>query len=77
MSSSTSASDTKAKAADIAARVEEPVHEAHQLLQGQMPNNPDKALGHPIHPATVHWPIAVSPSTFFYHRMAELMYDLL
>lgn len=53
--------DTKSKATDLAARVEEPVHEAHQLLQGQMPNNPDKALGHPIHPATVHWPIAVGP----------------
>ena len=52
--------DTKNKAVDLAARVEEPIHEAHQILQGQVPGNPDKALGHPIHPATVHWPIAVS-----------------
>lgn len=54
--------ETKSKASEMAARVEEPVHQAHQLLQGQMPNNPDKALGHPIHPSTVHWPIAVSAS---------------
>ena len=53
--------ETQAKVTDAAARVEEPIHEAHELLQGQVPGNPDKALGHPIHPSTVHWPIAVSP----------------
>lgn len=58
---------TKQKVADVAAQVEEPIHESHQLLQGQMPNNPDKALGHPIHPSTVHWPIAVSHHVPFPH----------
>lgn len=28
-------------------------------LMGQFPDT-DRAIGHPIHPAMVHWPIAVS-----------------
>jgi hypothetical protein len=40
---------------------EQKVHEASTILQGQVPNTDgDAAIGHPIHPATVHWPIAVS-----------------
>jgi len=49
------------KVASVAAKVDEPVHEGSQLLQGKIPSDDSKSLGHPIHPATVHWPIAVSP----------------
>ena len=41
--------------------VEQVVHQSSELLQGKIPNS-DTALGHPIHPSTVHWPIAVSDS---------------
>jgi hypothetical protein len=55
------------KVASVAARADGPVHEGSQLLQGKVPSDDSKSMGHPIHPATVHWPIAVSPcssSTF-------------
>jgi hypothetical protein len=55
------------KVASVAASVDGPAHEGSQLLQGKVPSDDSKSLGHPIHPATVHWPIAVSPcssSTF-------------
>ncbi|KAK4685081.1 hypothetical protein P7C73_g5072, partial [Tremellales sp. Uapishka_1] len=49
-----------AKAADQVA------HPASQLMQGKIPgdNADDKALGHPIHPSTVHWPIAFLTASF-------------
>jgi len=46
--------------ASVAARADGPAHEGSQLLQGKVPSDDSKSLGHPIHPATVHWPIAVS-----------------
>jgi len=49
------------KVASVAARADGPAHEGSQLLQGKVPSDDSKSLGHPIHPATVHWPIAVSP----------------
>ena len=49
------------KVASVAARADGPVHEGSQLLQGKVPSDDSKSMGHPIHPATVHWPIAVSP----------------
>jgi hypothetical protein len=49
------------KVASVAASVDGPVHEGSQLLQGKVPSDDSKSMGHPIHPATVHWPIAVSP----------------
>lgn len=48
------------KVASIAAKADKPAHEGSQLLQGKIPSDDSKNLGHPIHPATVHWPIAVS-----------------
>lgn len=53
------------KAASVAAKADPPAHEASQLLQGKIPSDDSKSLGHPIHPATVHWPIAVSPPLFY------------
>jgi hypothetical protein len=52
------------KVASVAARADGPAHEGSQLLQGKVPSDDSKSLGHPIHPATVHWPIAVSPFSF-------------
>jgi len=49
--------------ASVAARADGPAHEGSQLLQGKVPSDDSKSLGHPIHPATVHWPIAVSLSS--------------
>jgi hypothetical protein len=49
------------KVASVAARADGPAHEGSQLLQGKVPSDDSKSMGHPIHPATVHWPIAVSP----------------
>jgi hypothetical protein len=62
---SSSESSTQAainKATQLGAVVDQPLHEGSQLLQGKVPvaGHEDKSLGHPIHPATVHWPIAVS-----------------
>jgi hypothetical protein len=46
---------------DALQAAEQKAHEASTLLQGQLPNTDgDVAIGHPIHPGTVHWPIAVS-----------------
>ncbi|GFZ46991.1 hypothetical protein JCM24511_04217 [Saitozyma sp. JCM 24511] len=40
-------------------------HGAAQILEVQVPNdNPDDAMGHPLHPATVHWPIAFLSTSF-------------
>ena len=65
MSSNESTSTTQSamnKATALGAKVDQPLHEGSQLLQGKIPveGYEDKSLGHPIHPATVHWPIAVS-----------------
>ncbi|ORY28147.1 hypothetical protein BCR39DRAFT_559641 [Naematelia encephala] len=44
---------------------EQAAHQTSQVLQGRIPNQtPDKALGHPIHPSTVHWPIAFLSASF-------------
>lgn len=44
-----------------AEKADQVAHGAAQILEGQVPNdNPDDAMGHPLHPDTVHWPIAVS-----------------
>jgi len=44
---------------------EQKAHEASTLLQGQVPNTDgDVAIGHPIHPGTVHWPIAFLSASF-------------
>lgn len=52
--------ETQDRAAELGAVIDGPIHAASQVLQGKVPNHPDKDMGHPIHPATVHWPIAVS-----------------
>ena len=49
MSRTDKAIDTADKAMD----------KATKPMMGQF-TDPDHATGHPIHPATVHWPIAVS-----------------
>nr|XP_031859241.1 uncharacterized protein CI109_005269 [Kwoniella shandongensis]KAA5526313.1 hypothetical protein CI109_005269 [Kwoniella shandongensis] len=56
-----SSSSTTTK--DVARKAEDVAHEASVLLTGQVPNS-DLAMGHPIHPATVHWPIAFLSATF-------------
>jgi hypothetical protein len=61
------------KVASVAARADGPVHEGSQLLQGKVPSDDSKSMGHPIHPATVHWPIAVSPPIFL-HFLCFLHY---
>ena len=49
----------KTRASEAAESVDQVAHESSQYLQGKIPRS-DYALGHPIHPSTVHWPIAVS-----------------
>ncbi|WRT64421.1 uncharacterized protein IL334_001353 [Kwoniella shivajii] len=51
------------RSSDAASKAEEVAHESSQLLQGQVPNS-ELAMGHPIHPATVHWPIAFLTAAF-------------
>ncbi|WWC86533.1 uncharacterized protein L201_001410 [Kwoniella dendrophila CBS 6074] len=54
---------------------EEVIHESSELLQGRVPgkeDDPDYSLGHPIHPATVHFPI-----TFLTVSMGIASLDLL
>ena len=46
-------------AGEMAQKTEQVVHEGARAGTGQVPGT-DIAMGHPIHPATVHWPIAVS-----------------
>jgi hypothetical protein len=48
--------------ADLAVEADQAAHKTSQGLQGKIPieGKEDEGLGHPIHPATVHWPIAVS-----------------
>ncbi|KAL7424592.1 hypothetical protein Q5752_000276 [Cryptotrichosporon argae] len=44
---------------------ENAAHATSQVMQGRVPNaSADEALGHPIHPATVHWPIAFLTTSF-------------
>ncbi|WWD09700.1 hypothetical protein V865_007828 [Kwoniella europaea PYCC6329] len=45
-------------------KAEEVAHESSQILQGQVPGHDDLSAGHPIHPATVHWPIAFLTASF-------------
>ncbi|WWC66123.1 uncharacterized protein I206_100023 [Kwoniella pini CBS 10737] len=52
------------RSSDAVQKVEEVVHESSQLLQGQVPGHEELSAGHPIHPATVHWPIAFLTLTF-------------
>ena len=59
--------------ASVAARADGPAHEGSQLLQGKVPSDDSKSLGHPIHPATVHWPIAVSPCSSPFSSMTRLL----
>ena len=47
------------KQAVFVAAAEEVVHKSMLPLTGQIPIDSVDDLGHPIHPATVHWPIAV------------------
>ena len=54
-----STNQTMSTAGDIAKKAEQVVHEGARAGTGQVPGT-DMAMGHPIHPATVHWPIAVS-----------------
>jgi len=46
-------------AGEMAQKAEHVVHEGARAGTGQVPGT-DYAMGHPVHPATVHWPIAVS-----------------
>ncbi|WVR04899.1 hypothetical protein IAU60_001911 [Kwoniella sp. DSM 27419] len=56
------------RASDVAKKAEEVVHDGSQLLTGQVPHS-EVAAGHPIHPATVHWPIAsLYPATVLPNR---------
>lgn len=64
------AAATSGHVADFAARADaageqaaDTVKDLSEPLRDKTMGNPDKALGHPIHPATVHWPLAVSPLT--------------
>lgn len=61
MSIPTPSKETQDKAAQLGRAIDAPNHKASQLTQGKIPGHPDKDMGHPIHPATVHWPIAVCP----------------
>ncbi|ORX34629.1 hypothetical protein BD324DRAFT_652899 [Kockovaella imperatae] len=47
-----------------AEKAEEIASDSADLLAGQVPGDPDKAVGHPLHPATVHWPIAFLTACF-------------
>lgn len=53
--------EAKANESPIIRKAEDIVHKSSTLLQGQIPDS-DVAMGHPIHPSTVHFPIAVSPA---------------
>ncbi len=53
------------RASEAAKSAEQVIHKASKLTQGQIPDS-DLALGHPIHPSTVHWPIAVSLVEYSY-----------
>ncbi|WWC58884.1 uncharacterized protein I303_101429 [Kwoniella dejecticola CBS 10117] len=57
---------TRSSDATVAQKAEEVAHESSQLLQGQVPISgyEDYSAGHPIHPATVHWPIAFLTLSF-------------
>ena len=46
------------RAQEAAEAAEETAHKGSQLLQGKVPGKGIET-GHPLHPATVHWPIAV------------------
>jgi hypothetical protein len=59
------------KAANLAAKADGPAHTGSQLLQGKIPSDDSKSMGHPIHPATVHWPIAVSSLSRFLSRTSS------
>jgi hypothetical protein len=50
--------EAKANSSPAIRTAEDVVHKSSTLLQGQIPDS-DIAMGHPIHPSTVHFPIAV------------------
>lgn len=54
------AAEDKANGSPVIRKAEDVVHKSATVLQGQVPDS-DIAMGHPIHPSTVHFPIAVSP----------------
>lgn len=58
--SAVNTAEDKANSSPLIRKAEDVVHKSSTLLQGQIPNS-DVAMGHPIHPSTVHFPIAVSP----------------
>lgn len=49
----------QSKAHSVAQTADKVAHKASEALQGKIPDS-EIAMGHPIHPSTVHWPIAVS-----------------
>ncbi|KAI9638655.1 uncharacterized protein MKK02DRAFT_32052 [Dioszegia hungarica] len=55
--------EDKANSSPAIRAAEDAVHKGSTFLQGQIPNS-DVAMGHPIHPSTVHFPIAFLSAAF-------------
>lgn len=49
------------RAVETGKKADHIIEKSTRPLLGQAPNDgPETGLGHPLHPSTVHWPIAVS-----------------